>query len=315
MFSNKKQIFNIKKLALLSMLVVVVVAGYFVYIEVRKFINKRNNVVLILNKNTDIYNSSTEPAKELLTNLKSLLDLNNMDDEKVQLNITKLDQEIPKISILSQEISKSARTLEKDSLSDSQFIYTLFNESLAIKKATLDIVDSFVKYEVCLVKNSLTQYQNIKQFSDQITKFSNADEKITLQEKAAMVEVANKKIGDNIQLANTVSTCFDNQYTKFLSLEMKEDLAKDADLYGKYAEATKSISEGLFKNNSQLLQSGTSQLLELKDKNPAFFNSESFKRAMREPKKTLQDQAIILENQEKKVKDQIQSLKSKYLLD
>lgn len=315
MSSNSKAFINIKLVTLVSIVIVLSIVVYLGYVEVRKFINKRNDAVAILNKNTDIYNNSTEPAKELLVNLKNLLDFNNLDDAKVQANIDKLDLEIPKINTLSLDIDKSSQNLEKGSYNDSQDIYTLFNESLAIKKATLDILDGFVKYEVCLVKNSSTQYQNITQFSDQLTKFSNVDEKLTPQEKAAIVDIANKKINDNILLTKSISGCFKDTYTKFLSVEMKEDLTKDIELYTKYAEATKSISEGLVKNDSQLLQSGTTQLLELKDKNPIFFNSENFKKATQEPKQLLQDQAIILESQEKKIKNQIQILKSKYLLD
>ncbi|MBC7472025.1 MAG: hypothetical protein H7196_02040 [candidate division SR1 bacterium] len=315
MSNNRKTFINIKLIALINIIIILSVAGYFGYVEVKKFINKRNEVVTTLNKNTDLYNSSTEPAKELLISFKNLLDFNNLDDTKVQVNIGKLDLEIPKINTLSLDIDKSSQNLEKGIYSDSQNIYTLFNESLTTKKATLDLVGDFVKYEVCLVKNSSSQYQNISQFSDQLTKFSNLDEKLTPQERAAIVDTANKKINDNILLTKSISDCFNDKYSKFLLPAMKDDLTKDNDLYTRYADATKSISEGLVKNNGQLIQNGSTQLLELKDKNPVFFNSENFKKAVQEPKKMLQDQAIVLENQEKKIKNQVQTLKSKYLLD
>jgi hypothetical protein len=315
MENNQKNNSKIKTIAFVVIIIILSIIAFFGYGEIKNFINKRNDLVAILNKNTEIYNRSTEPSKEVLINLKNLLDLNDLDETKVRENINKIEQEIPKIKYLSENIEKSEKNLEKGSMVDSQSVFTLFSEGLATKKATIDTLDSFVKYEVCLVKNSSNQFSNISEFSQQLTKFSTADEKISSQDKANMVDIANKKINDNILLTNTLKACFEDKYDKFLSADMKDDITKDIALYTKYADSTRSISEGLLKNSSQLLQSGTTQLLELKDKNPVFFSSESFKKAVQEPKKLLQDQATILENQEKKIKNQTQLLKSKYLLD
>jgi hypothetical protein len=315
MNDNLKKYPKIKIIAFVAIIITLLVIAFLGYGEIKKFINKRNDVVTTLNQNTAIYNSSTETSKELLINIKNLLDINDLEETKIQANISKLDIEIPKISELSGSIEKSSKNLIKGEQVDSQNAYTLFSEGLATKKATMDILNSFVKYEACLIKNSSNQYLNINEFSQQLAKFSSADDKVSSQDKAGIVELANKKINDNIALTNSISGCFEDKYGKFLTNEMKEDLAKDVALYSQYADATKALSEGLSKNSSTLLQTGTTQLLELKDKNPIFFSTENFKKAVQEPKKLLQDQATILENQEKKIKNQTQLLKSKYLLD
>jgi hypothetical protein len=315
MQENQKKYSNIKIVAVLLIILILGVLSFLGYTEIKKFINKRNEIVSTLNKNTEIYNSTTEPSKELLINIKNLLDFTDLSEANILINIGKLELEIPKINNLSTSINNSTQNLDQGSFTDTKSIYTLFNEGLITKKATMDVLSGFIKYEVCLVKNSSTQYTNINDFSDQISKFSSADDKALTTDKANLVNLANKKITDNIALTNAVSDCFVDKYSNFLTGDMKEDIVKDVALYTQYSEATKSISEGLSKNNSPLLQSGTTQLLDLKDKNPVFFNSENFKKATQEPKKLLQDQATILESQEKKIKNQTQTLKSKYLLD
>jgi hypothetical protein len=310
-----KKLSKTKTIVFVSILITLIVIGFFGYKEIRKFIAKRDSLVALLNKNTEIYNNSTEPSKELLLNLKNLLDFSNPDEKKLAENLTGLELEIPKISIIATSIETSAQALEKGSNTDEQGVYTLFNESLATKKATLDVLDGFVKYEFCLVKNSSKQYKNITDFTELLTTFSNSDEKVTTVDKANLVANANKKITENIELMNTIPDCFKDQYTKYLTEDMKKSLAVDIDLYNKYSEATRNLNEGLLKANTGLLQSGTTLLVDLKDKNPSFFTSENFKKAIQEPKKFLQDQAIILENQEKKIKNQTLSLKSKFFLE
>jgi uncharacterized protein YifN (PemK superfamily) len=313
---NIKKQLNIKILIFATILIVLVVVGFFGYTQARNFLSKRDKLVLVLDKNTDVYNATTGPSKELLLSLKSLLDFSNADDTKIQENISLLEKKLPSFKDLSDSIEKSTSDLDKGETGDTQVLYTTFNEGLATKKATIDILGNFINYEICLVKNASTQYKNISDFSDNLTKFSQSDENVPAKDKANFVGIANQKINENIALTNKISECFqDDKYARFLTNEMKQDLSKDIELYNQYTSATKAISDGLIKGDSQALQNGTNILLTLKDKNPIFYNSDGFKKAIQEPKKLLQDQATILETQEQKIKNQTNSLKSKYFLD
>ena len=308
--SKKYLIYGIIAIIVLSLVVV------FLYRYVKDFSSKRVGIARVLDKNTSVYNSTTDDSKQMLVSLKSLLDFTNLDDTKVQENISQLDKKIPEIKQISANIAKSSLDLEKGDNADSSSLFTTFNEGLATKQATIDVLGNFVTYEVCLVKNASTQYANIAAFSDNLTKFSQSATTVSPQDKSTFVDAANKKISDNIELSKSIEGCFQNDsFSKYLTPDMKQDIAKDIELYNQYVSATKGISEGLLKSNSQLLQESTGQLLALKDKNPVFYTSEGFKKSIQDPKKLLQDQAVILENQEKRIKNDTVTIKSKYFLD
>jgi hypothetical protein len=295
--------------------VLLVIVAFFGWNWFSDFRVKRGQVADIITRNTEVYNSTTDKSKVLLGELKDLLDFGKVSDEKIVDNLNQLEKKIPEIDKISAEIEDNKKELVKGDNSDTDKLYLRYKEGLAVKQATIVNLSEFVKYQICVVRNTSTQYSNINTFSADLNKFADpANTSATTQEKAALVDSSNAKINENIQLSKEISGCFTDKYLKYLTTGMKQDISKDIDLYNKYGEATKNISDGLKRTDSTLLQTGTSQLLGLKDQNPIFFNSDGFKKAVQDPKKLLQSQAEILESQENKIKDEVNNLKGIYKL-
>ncbi len=282
-------------------------AGVF---YLRGYLDKRETVVAIVNKNTDIYNNSTVKSKELLINVKDLLDFTSIEQTEVKTNIEKLDTQISGINKLIVEINEDSKKLEKDNNSELLELYTTYQEGLATKKATLELLGGYVSHQVCIIKNSTQQYENITSFSENLNTF--ADNSKSSEDKLNSIQIANTKIQENTDLMTKISDCFKDQYSKYFTSPLQAAIQKDVELYKKYTETTNLLVVGLTNNDSIKLQDGTTQLLQLKDQNPALFSSEEFLKAINEPKKQIQEQATILENQEKKLTNNLEKIKQLY---
>jgi hypothetical protein len=298
-----------------AIIIVICIISFFGYRELRLFLSKRDEIIILVEKNTDIYNASTTKSKTLLLEIRSLLDFSGIEQNKILENITALEAKLPELRALIESIDLDSKQLIFGSFSDANNIYILYNEGLAVKQATIDLLTKFVQYEACVIKNTIQQYTNIASFSVNLNQFADPKSAKTLQEKAQIVDEAQKKIQENITLTEGISSCFTENYLQYLSQSVRADITKDIELYQKYNSATQSISQGLSKNNGQQLKDGSAALLALKDQNPLFFSSEGYKNAIQNPKKIIQEQAAILEKQEKKITDSIKNIKLKYRID
>jgi hypothetical protein len=303
-----------KKNILYSVIILVIICvsilGFF---RIRGYLDRRGVIVETINKNTEIYNFSTEKSREILLNLRDFLDFSNSEPAKVDENIKNLNSELPKIQELSKSIDKDLKELEtKDR--DAQELVTAYSEGLASKQATLNLLNEFVSYEVCIVENSSKQFQNVTAFSQTLGTFS-SNPQATIEEKRKNIADSILKINENIELLPKIENCFVGNYRKYFTEDVKKLVKTDQDLYQKYSTSIKLIDEGLGNNDSSKLQEGTNQLLQLKDQNPTFFSSEAFRKALEDPKKLIQEQALILEKQEKKIQEKLDNLKGKYQID
>jgi hypothetical protein len=302
---------NLIYLVIIFSILLISVFGFF---RIRMYLDRRSVVLEIINKNIDVYNNSTEKSRSILVDIKNQLDFSSSDQEQTTKKLNQLKDQLPKIDALVKEIDDDALKIKKGD-GDLSNLHTVYSEGLATKQATLKLLSGFVKYEMCIIQNSSKQSANVDQFSKNINTFATPDTKITVEEKRNLMAQANTGIKENSKLTNEISTCFSDTYSKFNSSEMKAVVEKDVTLYDKYAGATTLIVDGLSANDSVKLQDGTNQLLGLKDQNPTLFTSEPFKKAINEPKKLIQDQALILEKQETKIKDQLALIKDKYQID
>jgi hypothetical protein len=302
---------NLIYFAIIFAILLVSIFGFF---RIRTYLDRRSVVLDIINTNIDVYNSSTEKSRTLLVDIKNQLDFSGIDAEQTKNKLDQLKEQLPKIDSLVDEIDEDIKKV-KTSDGDIANIHTIYIEGLATKQATLKLLSGFVKYEVCIIQNSSKQSANVDQFSKNINTFATADTKITVEEKRNLMSQANAGITENAKLTSEIPSCFSDSYSRFNTPEMKAAVEKDVALYGKYSSATTLIVDGLSATDSVKLQDGTNQLLQLKDQNPTLFTSEPFKKALNDPKKLIQDQALILEKQENKIKDQLAVIKDKYQID
>jgi type II secretory pathway pseudopilin PulG len=302
---------NLIYLAIILSILLVSIFGFF---RIRTYLDRRSVVLEIINTNIDVYNSSTEKSRTLLIDIKNQLDFSGSDQDQTNKKLNQLQDQLPKIDSLVNEIDGDTKKIKKGD-NDLANLHTVYNEGLATKQATLKLLSRFIKYEVCIIQNSSKQSTNVDQFSKNINTFATSDAKITVEEKRNLMSQANTGIQENSKLTGEIQSCFADSYSRFNSPEMKTAIEKDVVLYNKYTEATSLIVDGLSTTDSVKLQNGTAQLLQLKDQNPTLFTSEPFKKALNDPKKLIQDQALILEKQENKIKDQLASIKDKYQID
>jgi hypothetical protein len=309
-----QSLFTKRNLIYIAIIISILFVSVFGFFRIRMYLDRRSGVLEIINKNIDVYNSSTEKSRTILVDIKNQLDFSNSDQEQTSKKLDQLKEQLPKIDSLVNEIDEDTKKIKKSD-GDISNLHTIYSEGLATKQATLRLLSGFVKYEVCIIQNSSKQSFNVDQFSKNINTFATADTKLTVEEQRNLMEQANTSIKENATLTNEIQSCFIDSYSRFNTSEMKVIIEKDVALYGKYVIATTLIVDGLKTTDSAKLQDGTNQLLQLKDQNPTLFSSDPFKKALNDPKKLIQDQALILEKQENKIKDQLAVIKDKYQID
>jgi hypothetical protein len=303
-----------RNLIYLAIIISILIVSIFGFFRIRSYLDRRSIVLDIINTNIDVYNRSTEKSRTLLIDIKNQLDFSGSDQEQINKKLTELQAQLSKIDSLVNEIDEDMKKIKKGD-GDLANLDTVYNEGLATKQATLKLLSGFVKHEVCIIQNSLKQSTNVDQFSKNINTFASAGTNITAEEKRNLMSQANIGIKENAKLTSEIQSCFSDSYSRLNTSEMKTAIEKDIILYDKYAAATTLIVDGLGINDSVKLQDGTNQLLQLKDQNPTLFTSEPFKKALNDPKKLIQDQALILEKQENKIKDKLAGIKDKYQID
>ena len=308
---NKVKISLLVLIGVAILIVGAIFAGRFFY---KGWIDERETIANYINDNTEIYNETTRESQEIVLSINDLVRFDQDDSSQISANIAKIKEKLATITEAKASINSDIETFEQNRSEETEEVDQKFIDSSYTKLATLEGVENFLNYQVCLIDSSNKQSASLKQFKLNIEGFTNSDDSVTLENKLQFVTEAQNTINQNIEINNNLPNCFKDRYSRFLTNKIRADLQTDTILYENYSKFLSELSQGLTESDSPKVQSATEGLVDLSNQNPVFFASDSFKEAVQKSSEEIKDQAESLETQEKILTETINNLKTTYLL-
>jgi hypothetical protein len=293
--------------------IIVVLSGVFGFIYYNNWQKKRDEISNYLNPNITIYNQTSEDSKKLIEELNLLVEFNTNDISDTQNRIQQIRNKIKEIQQLNEQINKTSNEISPGNSPDTKELSSSFKNTLATKRFTLEALLLFLEYQVCLVDNATQQSGNLKEFTNQITKFSKS-EGITIEEKNKFIQAANDKIKQNTTLSTQIKSCFKDSYSKYYTDSLGNLIKQDQKLYENFSVSLNSLENGLKTNKTDEVIKSTTELVALADQEIKTFSSQELITAIKQPTKEIQEQAKILSNEEELLSTKLTNIKNKYFL-
>ncbi len=323
---SKKHSFNIKNfkkkkislsrpvlIVIAIVLLAVVFGGFFGYRYYQNWSEDREVVIGFINKNIKEYNLTTNPSKEVVKDLNELVEFQTSNKEDTADRISQIKEKIQGIETINNEIDTSVSKIEEGNTEETTDLGREIRNTLQVKKFTLESLSEFLEYQICLIDNAVKQSNNLEVFSQEIKNFSeNTD--VGFDERNTYIQNATTNIDDNLKLIDEIESCFEEGYEQYYSQDLQSIIQTDKNLYVSYSEALKELQNGLGSNDSPVVQSATSKLVELSKKDVKLFQSEEIKEAIKSPISTIKNQAAVLDKQEESLEEKLNTLKGDYFL-
>lgn len=290
------------------------VGGFFGYRAYRDWANTRRQITAYINTNVAEYNRTSTPAKILVEELNLLVEFDPENTADTTQRIAEIRRKITEIEELNQQIDASREAIEPGEIEPTQNLSRSLQDTLSTKRFTLESLNGFLVYQICLIENATEQSINLEEFTTQITNFSEA-EGVSVEDRNGFIQTANAEIRINLELLTQFDGCFEGEYANFLTTELRAVRERDERLYLSYSEALEDLGAGLSANNSEQVLRATNELVALSEQEFSLFSSEEIKDAVAEPTTKIQLQADVLEREEARLQDQLNQLKAEYLLE